>query len=112
MITDELLKWKTDEILERLRGEDVPCAPILDRWSLLDDPQVEENKMIETHSHPILGNVRQPRPAARFDRSPASVEKLAPFLGQDNDVILQEAGYSKEEIADFYQRGVLGLQEL
>ena len=112
MITDELLKWKTDEILERLRGEDVPCAPILDRWSLLDDPQVKENKMIELHSHPVLGDVRQPRPAVRFDRSPASVEKLAPFLGQDNDLILQEAGYSKEEIAEFYERGVLGLQEL
>ena len=112
MITDELLKWKTDEILERLRSEDVPCAPILDRWSLLDDPQVKENKMIELHSHPVLGDVRQPRPAVRFDRSPASVEKLAPFLGQDNDLILQEAGYSKEEIAEFYERGVLGLQEL
>ena len=112
MITDELLKWKTDEILERLRSEDVPCAPILDRWSLLDDPQVKENKMIELHNHPVLGDVRQPRPAVRFDRSPASVEKLAPFLGQDNDLILQEAGYSKEEIAEFYERGVLGLQEL
>ena len=112
MITDELLKWKTDEILERLRSEDVPCAPILDRWSLLDDPQVKENKMIELHNHPVLGDVRQPRPAVRFDRSPASVEKLAPFLGQDNDLVLQEAGYSKEEIAEFYERGVLGLQEL
>ena len=112
MITDELLKWKTDEILERLRSEDVPCAPILDRWSLLDDPQVKENNMIELHNHPVLGDVRQPRPAVRFDRSPASVEKLAPFLGQDNDLILQEAGYSREEIAEFYERGVLGLQEL
>ena len=40
------------------------------------------------------------------------MEKLAPFLGQDNDLILQEAGYSKEEIAEFYELGVLGLQEL
>ena len=111
MITDELRKWKTEEILERLKKEDVPCAPILDRWSVIEDPQVKVNNMIEVHSHPILGEVRQPRPAVRFDRSPAKVEKLAPFLGEDNSAILTEAGYSEKTIIELYDSGVLGRQE-
>ena len=111
MITDELRKWKTDEILQRLKDEDVPCAPILDRWAVLDDPQVKVNNMIEVHTHPILGDVRQPRPAVLFDRSPANVEKLAPFLGEHNDTVLGEAGYSEGEIAKLYESGVLGRQE-
>ena len=111
MITDELRKWKTDEILQRLKDEDVPCAPILDRWGVLEDPQVKVNNMIEVHTHPVLGDVRQPRPAVRFDRSPANVEMLAPFLGEHNDTVLEEAGYSKGEIAKLYESGVLGGQE-
>ena len=69
------------------------------------------NNMIEVHSHPILGEVRQPRPAVRFDRSPAKVEKLAPFLGEDNSAILTEAGYSEKTIIELYDSGVLGRQE-
>ena len=110
MITDELLKWKTDDILQRLKDEDVPCAPILDRWGVLEDPQVKENNMIEVHAHPVLGDVRQPRPAVRFDRTPANVERLAPFLGEDNDAVLEDAGYSEKEIAELYDSGVLGRQ--
>ena len=106
MITDELAKWKSDEILDRLKGEDVPCAPILDRWSVLEDEQVRENEVVEIHDHPILGQVRQPRPAARFDRTPAKVATLAPFLGADNSEILSEAGYSIEDIERLERDGI------
>ncbi|PPR17815.1 MAG: Formyl-CoA:oxalate CoA-transferase [Alphaproteobacteria bacterium MarineAlpha9_Bin7] len=112
MISDELAKWKSDEILDRLKGEDVPCAPILDRWSVLEDEQVRENEVVEIHDHPILGQVRQPRPAARFDRTPAKVESLAPFLGADNSEILSEAGYSIEDIERLERDGVFYREEL
>ncbi len=112
MITDELAKWKSDEILDRLKGEDVPCAPILDRWSVLEDEQVRENEVVEIHDHPILGQVRQPRPAARFDRTPAKVATLAPFLGADNSEILSEAGCSTEDIERLERDGVFYREEL
>ena len=110
MITDELAKWKSDEILERFKAEDVPCAPILDRWEILEDEQIRENRVVEVHDHPILGRVRQPRPAARFDRTPAKGSALAPFLGADNSAILTEAGYSADDIARLERDGVLHSQ--
>ena len=112
MITDELAKWKSDEILDRLKGEDVPCAPILDRWAVLEDEQVRENEVVEIHDRPILGLVRQPRPAARFDRTPAKVATLAPFLGADNSEILSETGYSIEDIERLERDGVFYREEL
>jgi crotonobetainyl-CoA:carnitine CoA-transferase CaiB-like acyl-CoA transferase len=42
--------------------------------------------------------VRQPRPAARFDRTPARIGGPAPRIGEHTDAILAEAGYSVEEI--------------
>ena len=74
---------------------------------MLDNPQVIENGTIEIHEDPELGPVRQPRPAARFDRTPAQVRAMAPFLGADNAAILGELGYGEEDTAALEARGVL-----
>ena len=108
--SEELLKWKSGEILERLDREGVPCAPVLNRWELLDDEQVKENGIIEIHQDPVLGPVRQPRPAPRFDRTPAEVRAMAPYLGADNMAILKEIGYSAAEIGILVEEGVLTSQ--
>ena len=103
----EMEMWQTEEILARLDREDVPAAPVLTRWQLLDDAQIEANGTIEIHEDDLLGKVRQPRPAARFDRTPAAVRTLAPFLGADNAAILQEIGYSGADIESLAEAGVL-----
>ncbi len=103
----EIAKWPMDEILARFDAEQVPSAPVLARRDLLDNAQVLENGIIEIHDDPALGPVRQPRPAARFDRTPAAVRTMAPFLGADNAAILGELGYTHDEIAGFGSRRVL-----
>jgi crotonobetainyl-CoA:carnitine CoA-transferase CaiB-like acyl-CoA transferase len=90
----EIEKWPTQEILKRLDSHGVPCAPVLSRTDLLTDEQVRINELIEIHQDERFGPVRQPRPAARFDRTPARVARVAPFLGEHNADILGELGYS------------------
>jgi crotonobetainyl-CoA:carnitine CoA-transferase CaiB-like acyl-CoA transferase len=106
----EIRKWSSADLLERFDAEGVPCAPILNRWELLDDPQVRENAMLEIHDDPNLGPVRQPRPAARFEGTPATIRSMAPYLGQHNEDILTDIGYSGEEISALEQAGVLHRQ--
>jgi crotonobetainyl-CoA:carnitine CoA-transferase CaiB-like acyl-CoA transferase len=107
-ISEELLKWDSKEMLRRLDENGVPCAPILTRAELLDDEQVKVNRIIETHEDPCAGKVRQPRPAARFDRTPATIRTLAPGLGQHNAEVLRELGYAPVEIERMSASGVLG----
>jgi crotonobetainyl-CoA:carnitine CoA-transferase CaiB-like acyl-CoA transferase len=95
----ELEKWSANEILPRLLANDVPAAPVLSRFELLQDSQVQANHILEEHQSPMFGRVRQPRPAALFDRTPAGVHELAPLLGADNASILSEVGYSADDIA-------------
>jgi len=106
-MSDEIAKWSAAELLLRFLANEVPCAPILDRRAVIENEQVVQNKIFEIHDHPVLGKVRQPRPAARFDRTPAEVKAMAPFLGADNAAILSELGYTEDEIGAFGKDGVV-----
>jgi crotonobetainyl-CoA:carnitine CoA-transferase CaiB-like acyl-CoA transferase len=107
IMATELEKWTANEILPRLLDNDVPAAPVLSRFELLQDRQVQVNRLLEEHHSPTFGQVRQPRPAARFDRTPAGIRDLAPLLGADNSTILSEVGYSVDEIAHLEHERVL-----
>ncbi len=98
MMNAEIAKWPSAEILARLDREGVPSAPILSRAEVIDDAQVRRNRVIEEHDDPALGRIRQPRPAARFGATPSAIRSMAPHLGADNDVILSELGYGRDEI--------------
>ena len=95
----ELEKWRADEILPRLLENDVPSAPVLSRFELLKDEQVRANQILEVFESQTHGKVRMPRPAARFDRTPAEIRAMAPQLGADNAAILSELGYGASDIA-------------
>jgi crotonobetainyl-CoA:carnitine CoA-transferase CaiB-like acyl-CoA transferase len=95
----ELEKWRADEILSRLLANDVPSAPVVSRFELLQDAQVRENHILEVFESEEFGRVRMPRAAAQFDRTPATVRALAPMLGADNAAILAELGYQATDIA-------------
>lgn len=105
--SQEIKKWPSKELLKRFDQEGVPSAPILNRWELLDDPQIIANKVFEIHEDSKLGRVRQPRPAARFDVTPSEIRTMAPYLGQHNRDILTEIGYSANEINNLNRDGVL-----
>jgi crotonobetainyl-CoA:carnitine CoA-transferase CaiB-like acyl-CoA transferase len=107
IMATELEKWTASEILPRLLANDVPAAPVLSRFELLQDSQVQANHILEEHQSPTFGRVRQPRPAAQFDCTPAGVRDLAPLLGADNSTILSEVGYSADEIARLEYERVL-----
>ncbi|HKN01503.1 MAG TPA: CoA transferase [Candidatus Binataceae bacterium] len=108
----ELEKWIASEILPRLLANDVPSAPVLSRFELLQDPQVRENRILEEHDTPLFGRVRQPRPAAQFDRTPADIRTMAPLLGADNAAILSELGYGTDDVARLERDLILRNQPL
>ena len=99
LVAKILAQGHSQDWLDRLDAAEVPCAPVLRRADVMADPQVINNELIETMQQPTLGTVRQPRPAARFDRTPARIAGAAPRIGEHTDAILAEAGYSATEIA-------------
>ena len=95
---EEIIKWSSADILERLDQEGVPCAPLLSRMELMDHEQIVANESIQKIDYPGFGEVRQPRPAARFDRTPSGISGPGPRLGQHSREILTRLGYTSDAI--------------
>lgn len=107
-LTAEVIKTRTSaEWLARLDAEQVPCAPILSRTDLFTDPQIAANALIVESDHPHAGRMRQPRPAARFDGTPAELRSPAPLLGEHTDAVLTELGVSSEQLAALRTTGAV-----
>jgi crotonobetainyl-CoA:carnitine CoA-transferase CaiB-like acyl-CoA transferase len=106
---EEIKKWSSEEILARFDKEGVPCAPIIDRSELLAHEQVVANGSIDRLYFEEFGEVRQARHPARFDKTPASVSRPAPRLGEHGREILAAIGYDDEAIESLISAGrVLG----
>ena len=95
----EISKWNSQEILSRLQAEGVPSAPLLDRMELLGNEQILANESILRLNYERFGEVRQARPAARFEKTPSEINSPAPLLGEHGREILMEIGYSEEKIS-------------
>jgi crotonobetainyl-CoA:carnitine CoA-transferase CaiB-like acyl-CoA transferase len=104
----DVLKSRTSaDWLERLDANDVPCAPVLTRPEILENEQIKANKLISQYEHPGLGQIRQPRPGAKFSRSEIRKEPIAPGLGQHSQEILRDLGLSEAEIKQLVDQGIV-----
>lgn len=106
LMAEALRARPSAEWLARLEAEEVPCAPVLRREELAAHPQIRANALLVEDEHPTAGRMRQPRPAARFEGTPASIRRPAPTLGQHSDEVLAEVGYAPAEIAALREAGV------
>lgn len=98
-LVGEILKTRESRHwLEQLDAADVPCAPVLRRSDVMHDAQIVHNRLLSEMEQPGLGRVRQPRPAAQFERTPAGIAAPAPRIGEHTGVILVDLGLTESEL--------------
>ena len=108
-VLDEAFLKKTDaEWMELLKAADCICGPVATYDELLDDPQVRANEYIVEVDHPTQGRLPVVGAPWRFSETPAEIAPAAPELGQHSEEILQELGYTWEQIAELREQGALG----
>lgn len=107
VVEQALGSFDTASVLNALEDGDVPCAPVLSRMEMLEDAQVQHNRLVQIIDQPGLGALRQARPAARFgDGQPAPIP-TAPALGEHTDEVLAELGLDNNTISSLRDRRIV-----
>ena len=86
------------QFAERSAQFDLPGATVRTLDELPTDPQVANNGIFIEREHPVAGQVREPRAAARFSETPQRVSDHAPTFGQHSDEIASELGLDAAEL--------------
>jgi formyl-CoA transferase len=95
------------EWIRILNEAGVPCGPIYKINESFADPQVQHLKMAQPVHSPALGDLTILGHPVSFGDQRLPIRNSAPELGQDNEEVLTSIGYTKEQIADLTQRGVV-----
>jgi formyl-CoA transferase len=81
----------TDDWVGLLLGAGVPAGPILDYGQILGgDPHALARGMIQQVTHPVAGQVNVLGPPLKLSRTPASIRRPPPLLGEHNAEVLAE----------------------
>ncbi len=100
----------TSEWLELMAEQDIPCARVNGLADLFTDSHLEAVQLFERVSDPELGEIQQVRSPYQVDGATygaGSANTVAPCLGEHTDQVLEELGYSEQEISDLHAESVV-----
>jgi formyl-CoA transferase len=106
-VTERMLDKTTDEWLQILDLAGVPAGPVKKVTEMFDDAQVVANDLAVEFEHPATKTLGMIGPIVQFHETPARAQFAPPTLGQHNDEILGELGYSSSEISSLREAGVI-----
>jgi len=90
-----------------LNDAGVPCGPIYRVDEAFADPQVRHLAMAQPVHSPVLGDISILGHPVSHGEKRQPIRTPAPELGQDNEDVLTALGYTKDQMADLAQRGVI-----
>ena len=95
------------EWIKLMNEAGVPCGPIYTIDQTFADEQVQFLEMAQGVTSPTLGDLTILGHPINVNGQRNPLRGAAPELGQDNDEVFTSLGFSKEQIADLAQRGII-----
>jgi crotonobetainyl-CoA:carnitine CoA-transferase CaiB-like acyl-CoA transferase len=98
----------TDQWMEELESKGVLCARINSFEDAARDPQIACNNMIVSMEDPDVGELKLLGTPVRLFGTPPELNDFPPRLGQHNQDVALELGYTEEEVAHMVDNGIFG----
>lgn len=106
-VRENLLKRSTAEWLAAMRERDIWAGPVYGYADLVDDPQIAHNGTFVEYDHRTEGRVKVPGFPIRFSKTPSTIERGAPLVGEHSRDVLREAGVNDARIDALIAAGVV-----
>jgi crotonobetainyl-CoA:carnitine CoA-transferase CaiB-like acyl-CoA transferase len=107
ILSDAFAALETDELLERLRANDVPAAKCLSREEVIEDAQLAATGTFQIIDHPIMGRLRAVASPAKFGGERLVPASPSPGHGEHTVSVLEGLGIDAEEMARLTQAGTI-----
>ena len=99
---------RTGEWIEEFEKVGIPCGPVNTIDRVAGDPQVVARNMIIDVNHPTAGDFKLVNSPLNFSRTPCTVERAAPELGEHTgEVLMQRLGLTNVEIDNLKNQGII-----
>jgi crotonobetainyl-CoA:carnitine CoA-transferase CaiB-like acyl-CoA transferase len=101
--------FSVSDIVSRLGARSVPAGPINNIEQAFTDPHVRELKMTRKAKHHALEEINLVRSPINFSafEHPDHFERAGPDIGEHNKEILQDFGFSAEEIDALEEKHII-----
>jgi formyl-CoA transferase len=105
-------KFTRSEVEERFDRVNLPPGSVYDIEEMFDDPQVVHNDMIVEAEHPVYGAVKLTGFPMKLSDTPATMRIAPPTVGEHNEQVLAQLGYTEGQIRDLQTAGVVGSENI
>ncbi len=108
MVQEWAEKLPKQELYNLVQSHHVPSFPVNRIDDVVNSGHLNDRGVFVEVDHPKTGKVLYPGSAARYSQEVWKIRTPAPLLGQHNEEVLcQRLGYSKEELVQLRQLGVI-----
>ncbi len=107
LVSEAFSHLSTDEALQKLQDQDVPCAKCLSLEEVLGQAQLVANDSLTIMDHPSMGSMRVMKAAPRFDGEVLVPGGPSPAHGEHTDSVLAKMNLTDAEIQTYRAQGVV-----
>ena len=107
ILAEAVAKKDRKEWEEIFKKNGVIYAPVMDPMDIIEDPQALATDRFLPAEHPVYGPFRWVNNPISIGETPASVRRSAPEFGQHTEEVLEEMGFSWDDIISLKDKGVI-----
>ena len=96
-----------DQVLQVLEKAKVPAGKIYTAADIAIDPHFRAREMIISQKDSDGSELLVPGIVPKLSRTPGQLQRTAPEIGQDNENVFKQIGFTESQIQDLYSSGVI-----